>query len=167
MSPELHDRWLRVFFDGRGHADFHYRWLRHKCDQDLHPTTKERMLCSSELPDELRASTATVSDSTLIVTWSPGDRTSRYPLGWLEEHAYARDRGAAAIPSDVAAITIDGATLPLRAARAIAWSAAFHAAGSSESTLMRARTSSLRLVSCVEVVSNDRGQRARRSWLAW
>ena len=58
MSPELHDRWLRVHFDGRGHADFHYRWLRHNCDQDLHPTTRERMLCSSELPDDLRATSA-------------------------------------------------------------------------------------------------------------
>ena len=54
MSPELHDGWLRVHFEGRGYADFHYRWLRHNCDQDLHPTTRERMLCSSELPDDLR-----------------------------------------------------------------------------------------------------------------
>ncbi|CAN5925155.1 hypothetical protein BH11MYX4_BH11MYX4_58270 [soil metagenome] len=130
MNPELHDRWLRLRFEDRGHADFHYRWLRHNCDQDLHPTTRERMLCSSELPDDLRATAASVSDGTLLVTWSHGDRTSRYPLRWLEENAYARGRAEQPVPSDVAALTVDGhgATLALRATRALAKLAAHGAA---------------------------------------
>ena len=51
----LHDDWLRVFFPTGGHGDFHYRWLRHNCSRDLHPTTRERTLCSSEISDSLRA----------------------------------------------------------------------------------------------------------------
>lgn len=122
MNPELNDGWLRVHFDGRGHGDFHYRWLRHNCDQDLHPATRERMLCSSELPDDLRAASASVIDGALIVRWEQDGRVSRYALGWLEEHAYARDRAAVPIPSDVAQVTIadHGAPLSSRVERALA-----------------------------------------------
>jgi alpha-ketoglutarate-dependent taurine dioxygenase len=122
MNPELHDGWLRVHFHGRGHADFHYRWLRHNCDRDLHPKTRERMLCSSELPDDLRATSASVIDETLVVQWEQGGRESRYPLGWLEEHAYARDRVEQRIPSEVACVSIDdyGAPLAQRVERALA-----------------------------------------------
>lgn len=88
---ELRDGYLRVPL-ARGYADFHLRWLRHNCDQDRHPLTGERTLCSSELPDHLRAERAGIAGSELWVTWAHDGRTSRYPLAWLEENAYARDR---------------------------------------------------------------------------
>lgn len=113
MNPELHDGWLRVHFEGRGHGDFHYRWLRHNCDRDLHPTTRERMICSSELPDDLRAASASLTDGMLVVRWAQGDRESRFPLGWLEQHAYARDRVDVRIPNDVSALTIGDHDAPL------------------------------------------------------
>src|SRR5262249_53281082 len=34
-------------------------------------------------------------------------RESRYPLAWLEENAYARDRAAMQIPNDVGPLTVD------------------------------------------------------------
>jgi gamma-butyrobetaine dioxygenase/trimethyllysine dioxygenase len=105
-SVELHDRWLRVGFGRRGHADFHLRWLRHNCDRDLHPLTHERTVCSSELPDDLRASGAAVIDDALVVRWAHDERESRYPLAWLEEHAYARDRVDVRLPNDAERITI-------------------------------------------------------------
>lgn len=105
MRADLHDAWLRMSFTGRGHADFHLRWLRHNCDQDLHPTTRERIACSSELPDDLRATSAVIDGDALVIRWQGEDRESRYALGWLEEHAYARDRDAVVIPSDVTALT--------------------------------------------------------------
>jgi gamma-butyrobetaine dioxygenase/trimethyllysine dioxygenase len=105
---EIHGDWLRVPLRD-GHADFHARWLRHHCDQDRHPLTRERTLCSSELPDDLRAVAAHVDDETLVVRFSQADRVSRFPLRWLEEHAYARGRIAPPRPpSDVAAITVEG-----------------------------------------------------------
>src|SRR5688572_18415171 len=91
-SVELHEGWLRVRFGERGHADFHLRWLRHNCDRDRHPVTLERIVCSSDLPDDLRADSARVSDDALVVRWTHDGRESRYLLAWLEEHAYARDR---------------------------------------------------------------------------
>ncbi len=131
MSVELHDSWLRVRFSGRGHADFHLRWLRHNCDRDLHPTTHERMVCSSELPDDLRAASAETEGDALVVRWKDEtSRESRYSMGWLEEHAYARDRTAVEIPNDVTQLTDDdhGAPLVERVQRAIANVAAHGAA---------------------------------------
>jgi gamma-butyrobetaine dioxygenase/trimethyllysine dioxygenase len=105
---ELREGYLRVHFT-RGHADFHYRWLRHNCDQDRHPVTRERTSCSSELPDDVRATAAEIAEDALCVTWAHDGRTSRYALGWLEEHAYARDRAEVPPPpSEVALFEIDG-----------------------------------------------------------
>lgn len=46
----LHSDWLRIGL-GAGHADFHFRWLRHNCPSERHPITGERTVCSSDLPD--------------------------------------------------------------------------------------------------------------------
>jgi gamma-butyrobetaine dioxygenase/trimethyllysine dioxygenase len=104
---ELRDGYLRVHFP-RGHGDFHLRWLRHNCDQDRHPRTRERTLCSSELPDALGAARALIAGDALLVTWAHDGRESRYPLAWLEEHAYARDRvEAPPPPSDPAWFAVE------------------------------------------------------------
>jgi gamma-butyrobetaine dioxygenase/trimethyllysine dioxygenase len=104
---ELREGYLRVPLP-HGHGDFHLRWLRHNCDQDRHPLTHERTVCSSELPDALRAERAGIQDGALHVTWAHDGRTSRYPLAWLEEHAYARDRvDAPPPPADVSLFEID------------------------------------------------------------
>lgn len=84
-AVEVRERWLRVSFGARGHGDFHLRWLRHNCDRDLHPLTRERTVCSSELPDDLRAAAAFVAGDVLVVRWAHDERESRYPLAWLEE----------------------------------------------------------------------------------
>lgn len=103
---QLHDRWLRVPLEG-GHGDFHFRWLRHQCDQDRHPITGERIVDSSEIPHDIRAAEATIEGDALHVRWRGDERTSRYPLSFLAAHAYGRDRtGAPPPPSDVEAITL-------------------------------------------------------------
>jgi gamma-butyrobetaine dioxygenase/trimethyllysine dioxygenase len=115
LSPrvELRPGHLRVHFHV-GHADFHFRWLRHNCDEDRHPQTGERTLCSSEIPDGLGIDGAEVVAGELRVRWSHDGRTSRYPLGWLEEHAYARDRmEAPAPPSDLSLFVTEGSGRPL------------------------------------------------------
>lgn len=105
---EIREGHLRVHFP-HGHADFHFRWLRHNCDQDRHPLTSERTVCSSELPDDLRVTRAEIAGDALLVTWAHDGRTSRYPLAWLDGHAYARDRAnVAPPPADVTLFEIDG-----------------------------------------------------------
>jgi gamma-butyrobetaine dioxygenase/trimethyllysine dioxygenase len=100
------DRWLRVPL-AAGHADFHYKWLRHACDQDRHPSTRERMVDSSDIPDDVSARAAWLADDALHVEWAHDGRVSRYALAWLDAHAYARDRVAVPPPpSSLEAITL-------------------------------------------------------------
>lgn len=120
---DLHDDWLRVPLPGGAHADFHLRWLRHNCDLDRHPRTRERVVCSSELPDLLGAERASLEGDALVVRWAHDGRESRFPLAWLAEHAYALDRVAAPPPpSDLARIELEGRGLPVaeRVRRALA-----------------------------------------------
>lgn len=119
---ELHDGWLRVCFGtGGGHADYHFRWLRHNCDVDRHPTTRERTVDSSDLPDRLHATRAAVEGGELRVEWAHDGRESRYSLDWLREHAYAEGRESPPAPiSDVAAVTVDGPGLDVGARAAAA-----------------------------------------------
>jgi gamma-butyrobetaine dioxygenase len=105
-NVELYDDWLRVPLAG-GHADFHFKWLRHQCDLDRHPATRERVVDSSEIPDDIRPRAARVADDALLVEWAQDGRTSRYALSFLEQHAYARNRDAAPPPgSDLERITL-------------------------------------------------------------
>ncbi|TQF14092.1 gamma-butyrobetaine dioxygenase [Myxococcus llanfairpwllgwyngyllgogerychwyrndrobwllllantysiliogogogochensis] len=110
-----HDDFLRVYFAGDGvprHADFHWFWLRHNSELDRHPLTRERIVCSSELPLELRPRGVRVSAdaSGLDVDW--GDRAdgqvSRYAADWLLANAYAADRVAVPPPpSDSVLLTVE------------------------------------------------------------
>ncbi|WPB76480.1 TauD/TfdA family dioxygenase [Archangium violaceum] len=116
---ESYDDFLRVHFapaEGPRHADFHWFWLRHNSELDRHPLTHERIVCSSELPLELRPRLVRLSEdaSALDIDW--GDRSdgqvSRHTEDWLRAHAYAPDRAPApAPPSDGGAITVNAARL--------------------------------------------------------
>lgn len=130
LRVELFDRWLRVHFAAGSpvrSADFHYLWLRHQCEQDRHPQTRERIVDASEVPERIRPRAAAVEPSApgpegdaaaegeeLVVRWDePGDRVSRYPLGWLRAHAYGAERvGAPPPPSDTASLTLHAADYP-------------------------------------------------------
>ena len=107
----LFDGWLRVHLPTGRTADFHARWLRHNDDLDRHAETRERTVDSSELPDDLAISTASVVGDTLIVRWRQDARVSHYKLPWLGEHAYAVDRPLVPTPpSDVSTIEIMAAS---------------------------------------------------------
>lgn len=141
---KLEERWLSLPLGDVRPTRFHLRWLRHACDQDRHPTTGERTVCSSELPDDLRAASARLEGEALIVEWAHDGRVSRYARPWLREHAYDREgvaspsvasrveawgsTGAPVIPSDVGEVEISGValdeaverSLPLLARRGVA-----------------------------------------------
>src|SRR4051812_9680726 len=109
---ELFDDYLRISIDGQ-RADFHLRWLRHNCDVDRHPLTGERTLDSAELPDRLGVSEAVLDVDVLRVRWTNDQRTSRYPISWLREHAYASGREAVPPPSnDTSTLEILGGAGP-------------------------------------------------------
>lgn len=113
QSPELHSGWLRVYFPtGTPRwADFHYLWLRHQCDHDRHPLTRERTLDPSEIAEDIRPLAAYLSprDGRLLVRWDePSRRQSSYSLDWLQQHAYAAEQpGPRPPPSDPRHVTLD------------------------------------------------------------
>lgn len=101
-SIRLHERHLRIFFDTSplSHADYHYLWLRHQCDGDRHPHTRERTVCSSQFGAALAPLSAHISEdgATLWITWNEAGslgalpHRSQYDLQWLRTHAYALNR---------------------------------------------------------------------------
>lgn len=98
-----HDGWLRVHFAKgmRGHADFHWFWLRHQCNKDRHPLTGERTLDASDVPLDIRPHDIGFDErtQTVHITWSePSGRQSSYDAQWLWTHAYALDREAVPPP---------------------------------------------------------------------
>lgn len=105
--------WLRVHFgeETAGHADYHWFWLRHQCNEDRHPQTGERTLDASDVPLGIRPRDVRLDDvgQNVVITWDePSGKQSRYALQWLREHAYAWDREAAPPPpSDTHRITVD------------------------------------------------------------
>ncbi|WP_224368244.1 TauD/TfdA family dioxygenase [Hyalangium versicolor] len=116
---EPHDDFLRVHFtpgESPRHADFHWFWLRHNSELDRHPLTRERIVCSSELPLDPQPRTVRIAEDTQALDIDWGDRAdgqvSRYASDWLLTHAYAADRAhAPPPPSDVSTIAVDAARL--------------------------------------------------------
>jgi gamma-butyrobetaine dioxygenase/trimethyllysine dioxygenase len=103
----LGENYVRVRFGDGEHADFHLRWLRHRCDQDRHPTTGERTVCSSELPDDLSVKGARTDDDTLYLRWAHDERESRYSGRFLRSYAYALGHKAPSPPpNDLESIRI-------------------------------------------------------------
>jgi alpha-ketoglutarate-dependent taurine dioxygenase len=115
-TVEIFDRWLRVPFrqtsgDHEDHGDFHFRWLRHQCDQDRHPQTGERVVDSPDIPADVRPVEACLEGDALVIRWAREERTSRFPLPFLQAHAYGRNRaGAPPPPSEVSAVTLQRGT---------------------------------------------------------
>jgi gamma-butyrobetaine dioxygenase/trimethyllysine dioxygenase len=116
---ESHDDFLRVHFtsgEGPRHADFHWFWLRHNSELDRHTITHERIVCSSELPLEIRPRLVRLTEDAAALDIDWGDRSdgkvSRYAAHWLREHAYAADRDPSpAPPSDSSSITVQASRL--------------------------------------------------------
>ncbi len=84
--------YLRVYFDGSKHfANYHYFWLRHHCPCCVHETTKERILCPSQVPLHIRPKDMfMVDDAHIRLVWQDG-HVSDFALAWLWDHAYAID----------------------------------------------------------------------------
>lgn len=103
MDIDVRSDFLRVRPHGErdAHLDFHWFWLRHNCDCCRHPQTHERILCSSSVPLDLRPlRVAVAADGDVVeIDWDePGGHRSRYPLSWLERHAYARGQDPVSPP---------------------------------------------------------------------
>lgn len=131
---QLFDRWLRVQLAATPPltGDFHYLWLRSQCELDRHPQTGERVVDVSEIAPTIAPLAAELSpEGELVVRWDePGQRTSRYSLAWLRQHAYALNQEAPVPPpAELAAITLSAGRYASDAALAAAALATLQTAG--------------------------------------
>lgn len=110
----IHPGWVRVGFGDGAHADFHTRWLRHNGDGDRHPVTRERTLCSSELPDALAILWAAIDGDVMRVRFDDASPVATYGLAWLRAEAYAVDAAPIAPPpSGLGEVSVDASGLDL------------------------------------------------------
>lgn len=64
---------------------FPHHWLRDNDPESCHPVTGEKIIeCSASRGQRYPKAVAVEYDETLVITWSPGWETTRYPLGWLK-----------------------------------------------------------------------------------
>ncbi len=108
----------------------------------------------------MRSSNA--SSGAVHVVESPASRDA------FSAYACRRSRDAGHVPTSVCQSRFSNGPSPVGATSRSCPSASRHASGVSESTSMRARTSSPRFVSCVEsVVMACGAMRCRSCWRAW
>lgn len=73
-----------------GETSFHHIWLRDhcRCEDCYFDTTKQRLLNSATIDEEIHPLESSIQDSKLHIKWSQGDHKSVYDLPWLELHSY-------------------------------------------------------------------------------
>ncbi len=71
---------LEFEYGGR-HHQFNYVWLRDNCpcEQCVHSDTRERILVTSEIADDIAPSHAQIERNTLRVVWNQDNHQSGYP----------------------------------------------------------------------------------------
>lgn len=73
-----------------GQTSFHHIWLRDhcRCEKCYFDTTKQRLLISATIDEDIHPIETSVKDERLIIKWSQDDHLSTYDLSWLQLHAY-------------------------------------------------------------------------------
>lgn len=82
---------LTLDFDGTA-SSFHYIWLRDncRCDKCYFDTTKQRLLNSALIDENIRPDAVNEHDGVVDITWSGADaHQSSFAKLWLRLHAYA------------------------------------------------------------------------------
>jgi trimethyllysine dioxygenase len=91
-SAVVEERHLAVRWTDGTSTVYPWIWLRdHAHDVDtMHPVTQQRQLFTAALDPHLRASTAEVVGTDLVVTWQGSEVPSILPVAFLAQHRVAR-----------------------------------------------------------------------------
>ena len=102
---------LRLAWADDTTARFHAIWLRDNAlDADTRsPTNGQRLITIRDVPAETGIAGAAIVDGDLEVTFSPEDKTVRFPAGWLRDHIYDRSDDPASVRVSPGIETWDGA----------------------------------------------------------
>lgn len=76
---------LSLSLDGTEQSEFNFVWLRDncQCEQCMHPTTRERTLVTSEIPNDISPIDAAIENDQLNITWNDQQHKSIYRFDWL------------------------------------------------------------------------------------
>ncbi|KAK9476009.1 hypothetical protein V1514DRAFT_338211 [Lipomyces japonicus] len=71
-------------------SSFHNVWLRDscQCEHCLHPITKQRLLDTFAIPENVRPASVEPVEQGLKIIWFNDDHESFYPWDWLHLHSY-------------------------------------------------------------------------------
>ena len=91
---KLNDQSLEIDLGTGQLSQFHYVWLRDNCpcSQCKHADTRERILVTSEIPEDLKALNAKLAGDEIVIRWNDSDHESRFRLDWLNKHNYSNAR---------------------------------------------------------------------------
>ena len=86
VAPSVRITWA----DGTT-SDYLSLWLRDNCPQLLHPSTKHRVAETSEIPDDVRPASVTVSPDggALVIVWAHDGHSSTFSADWLRTNDYS------------------------------------------------------------------------------
>ena len=78
---------LSLSLNGADVSEFNFVWLRDncQCEECLHPSTNERTLITSEIPDNIAPIASNVADDQLSIMWNDQQHQSSYSFDWLSK----------------------------------------------------------------------------------
>ena len=78
---------LSLSLNGADDSEFNFVWLRDncQCEECLHPSTNERTLITSEIPDNIAPIASNVADDQLSIMWNDQQHQSSYSFDWLSK----------------------------------------------------------------------------------
>lgn len=83
---------LDIAFDNQNESVFHYAWLRDNCDcaNCVHPDTRERILATATIADDIAPEKAEIEGDALRIQWNQDAHQSEFSLDWLKSHDYSQ-----------------------------------------------------------------------------
>lgn len=96
---------LSLSLDGVDSSEFNLVWLRDNCQcaECLHPSTGERTLVTSEIPDNIAPIASFAIDGNLSIMWNDQQHQSNYSFEWLRERIRVNDESSISAFNDSAA----------------------------------------------------------------
>lgn len=101
----INSKSLTLPFSDKDIREFNFVWLRDncQCDECFHPSTHERTLISSEIPDDIAPLTAIIEHHKLSITWNDQQHKSHYDFEWLDQFSQNNKQSNLNTKQDIAA----------------------------------------------------------------
>lgn len=93
FDVKLENTWLNLKWNDGFAGKYHYIWLRDNCPQSQELASKQRIVETADIPQDIRPASAGINDSgSLEITWSHDGHASCFEGDWLREHCYSNNK---------------------------------------------------------------------------